>query len=200
MPRPRFVRVKQFVDDIRDGLTNDQMMEKYYLSQEQLNRTFQQLIDRKAMSSSELDGLMMRRRSTVDARVFAADLEAGVDPKSLMKKYNLNPADYYSMLEKARAVEPVPEAGREEVTVQVRQHNKRRINAREFAEDVQLGMDHDNLMTKYDITPNQLDSVLRKLVSARLLTEAEVYDRTVPFDTQLMEAQQIAQASIDELE
>jgi uncharacterized protein (DUF433 family) len=200
MAKSQLIRVKQFVNDLRDGLTNAHLMQKYNLSQEQLNRTFQQLIDRKAMSESELRSLAMRRRSTVDVRVFAADLEAGMDRQSLMTKYRLNSDDYHTMVRKARAVKPVPASGHDEVTVHVRQHRKRRINAREFAEDVQLGMDHNNLITKYDITPNQLDLVLKKLVASKLLTEAEVYDRTVPFDTQLLQAEQIAQASIDELE
>ncbi len=200
MAKPQYISAKKFVKDLRDGLTNSRLMEKYNLTREQLNRAFQQLIDGNVMTGTEVADLTARRHSTVDVRAFAADFQAGMAARELMHKYSLNPADYYSMMDKARRVRPVPEAPRDEVTVQVRQNAKRRINAREFAEDVQLGMDHHNLMEKYDITEIQLEKVLDKLIEARLLTEAEVYDRTVPFDTQLMQAQLVAQASIDELD
>ncbi len=200
MAKTRFIRTQEFVADVRRGLNNSELMGKYVLTQDQLNRAFQKLINSKAMTSQELRGLAERKHSTVDVRAFAADLQSGLDPQSLAEKYSLNWAEYYGMVEKAREVPTIPEPGVEEVTVEVRKTRKRRINARELAEDFQLGMDYDNLLVKYDITEKQLDLCLKRLIEARLLTEAEVYDRTVPFDTQLMEAQKVAQASIDELE
>ncbi|MEW6347525.1 MAG: hypothetical protein AB1646_00555 [Thermodesulfobacteriota bacterium] len=200
MAKRRFIRTKDFLADVRQGLDNAELKRKYGLTQDQLNRAFQKLIDLKAMTPEELRSLTDRKHTTMVLRSFAADLVSGMAPETMATKYSLNWAEYYGMVEKARELPTVPEPGIEEVTVDARKSRKRRINARELAEDFQLGMDYENLMAKYEVSEKQLDSCLKRLIEAKFLTEAEVYDRTVPFDTQLMEAQKVAQASIDELD
>lgn len=200
MAKTRFLSLKQFVVDVRKGRSNVRLMETFGLTQDQINRAFQKIIDSKAITHRELRWLAERKETTIDLRSFAADLWSGLDPQSITTKYSLNWAEYYGMIERARQIPAIPDSSIEQVTVDVRRTKRRRINARELAEDVQLGMDYENLMIKYDVTEKQLTLCLRKLIEANFLTEAEIYDRAVLFDTQLMEAQKVAQASIDELD
>ncbi len=78
--------------------------------------------------------------------------------------------------------------------------DQHKINAREFAEDVQLGMDYENLTTKYGLTEDQVAKVIDRLIRTGLLTEVQVYDRSAGTDTQMVTAITRAQQAIDEID
>jgi hypothetical protein len=51
---------------------------------------------------------------------------------------------------------------------------KRHISGREVVQDVSSGMDDLGLMNKYKLSPRELDSLMKKLVAAERITEAEL--------------------------
>jgi hypothetical protein len=55
---------------------------------------------------------------------------------------------------------------------------KRAINAKDFMNDVQVGMDDLGLMKKYKLTPKGLDSTFRKLLTVGLISRLELAART----------------------
>ncbi len=50
----RKIRAKEFVRDLRNGMSDRQLMEKYALSAEQLRSVFRKLVDRGAVDEMEL--------------------------------------------------------------------------------------------------------------------------------------------------
>lgn len=70
---------------------------------------------------------------------------------------------------------------------------KRKINAREMVNDVQGGMSDPDLMAKYRVSAKGLESVLRKLVLAGVLTWDEIDDRSPMLqDTVIIEERRTA--------
>ena len=59
------------------------------------------------------------------------------------------------------------------------------IRVREILDDIGLGMDDGNLMSKYRLTPALLEKVLDKLVAAGLITEEDLRERSALTDTQV---------------
>ncbi|MGO9568751.1 MAG: hypothetical protein ACLP5H_14545 [Desulfomonilaceae bacterium] len=64
----------------------------------------------------------------------------------------------------------------------------RKLKAKDVAKDVYSGMGDTLLMKKYRLNPKQLESVLRKLVDADLITHMQLYERTSLSDTQITRA------------
>lgn len=60
--------------------------------------------------------------------------------------------------------------------------NKPKIGAREAVNDIKSGMTDAELMAKYRLTANGLESLFRKLVEAKLLDQSFVSKRTVPVE------------------
>lgn len=54
---------------------------------------------------------------------------------------------------------------------------KRKITAREVLEDIRLGKSDSTLMQEYSLSAQGLQSVFRKLLRARLITQKELDDR-----------------------
>ncbi|MFH0825033.1 MAG: hypothetical protein V2B18_19955 [Pseudomonadota bacterium] len=78
--------------------------------------------------------------------------------------------------------------------------SKRRIRAKDLVEDIRLGLDDNSLMSKYDITGDQLERIFGKLVDANFLTALELHERAKLSDTQITAAYVEAQRAIDELD
>ncbi len=66
MPAKRTIRAKDIVNDIRAGMTNLQLMEKYQLSSKGLESLFTKLIEFKAVKDGELYGRVPQADDTVD--------------------------------------------------------------------------------------------------------------------------------------
>jgi predicted transcriptional regulator len=77
---------------------------------------------------------------------------------------------------------------------------KRTINAKALARDVDAGMGDTLLMEKYRLSTKQLESVLRRLVDADLISHLQLYERTRLSDTQVTRAFVEAQQAIKELD
>jgi hypothetical protein len=76
----------------------------------------------------------------------------------------------------------------------------RKVKATDVARDVQGGMGDTPLMEKYRLNPKQLESVLRKLVDADLITHMQLYERTSLSDSQVTRAFVDSHAAIKELD
>ena len=77
---------------------------------------------------------------------------------------------------------------------------KRTINGKAVAGDVHAGMGDSLLMEKYQLSAKQLESVLRRLVEADLISHLQLYERTSLSDTQITRAFVEAQQAIRELD
>jgi len=76
----------------------------------------------------------------------------------------------------------------------------RKVKATDVARDVQGGMGDTLLMEKYHFNSKQLESVLRKLVDADLITHMQLYERTSLSDSQVTRAFVDSHAAIKELD
>ncbi len=74
------------------------------------------------------------------------------------------------------------------------------IRVREILDDIGLGMDDGNLMSKYRLTPALLEKVLDKLVAAGLVTDEDLRERAALTDTQVTRAFMDTQRALDELD
>lgn len=77
---------------------------------------------------------------------------------------------------------------------------KRTINAKSVARDIHTGMNDSLLMEKYQLTPKQLEAVLRKLLDSDLITHMQLYERTQISETQITKAFVESRAAIEELD
>jgi hypothetical protein len=76
----------------------------------------------------------------------------------------------------------------------------RKVKATDVARDVLGGMGDTLLMEKYHFNSKQLESVLRKLVDADLITHMQLYERTSLSDSQVTRAFVDSHAAIKELD
>jgi len=190
----RTIIAGDFVRDVHSGLNYDQLMGKYRVNEVQLNRVLQKLIDDGVLSEAEVSKLGPRRRGRPNEREVARDL------RRLMAAHRITLRELLSLLHRMRHAKSLADPADDDLTVGRVKKIRRKINAREFAEDVQLGMDRSNLMTKYGLATDQIDEVIDRLVEAKLLTEAEIYDRSVPIDTRIFKAMAEAQKAVDRVE
>ncbi|AFM24233.1 PilZ domain-containing protein [Desulfomonile tiedjei] len=70
----RKIKAREIMDDIKSGMTPDQLMEKYNISKKGIAKTIKQILD---------------ERSHV-ARTLAQDIQAGIKDSQLMEKYQLS--------------------------------------------------------------------------------------------------------------
>ncbi len=77
---------------------------------------------------------------------------------------------------------------------------KKKINAKDLVIDIRAGLDDDDLMLKFNLTPQELERVFGKLVEADFITVVELHERAKLSDTQVTKAFVEAQRAIDELD
>ena len=93
-PKPR-IKARDAVRDIRSGMTDSGLMEKYGLSAKGLQSLFLKLLEAKAITHAEMN----QRRAIyhdktlvqqIDARAIVKDIRSGMTDSELMKKYDLS--------------------------------------------------------------------------------------------------------------
>ncbi len=151
----RVIDAKQALEDIRSGMDDNALMQKYRISPPHLEQLFDKL---------ELLHVLKR----LHARTLLKDMRAGLTDANLMAKYQLSaPAlqnVYSEMIRKGLSLPPskppqVPE--------------KRRISAREIVGDIRAGMTARQLMEKYELSERGLHRVFQKLLNAGWVAENE---------------------------
>jgi hypothetical protein len=125
------------------------------------------------------------------AKQFVDDIKAGVPDLALQRKYGLHSEKFFIF--KAAALDFI--------AAQAKDHGaKRQISARQILADIRKGMDNDDLMAKYCLSARQLQSVLRKMIHAGLITALELSRRLSITRSQVMEAFQETGKAIRELD
>jgi hypothetical protein len=89
------IKARDAVNDIRCGINDSEMMQKYGLSAKGLHKLFMKLLEVKAISQSELDKRCAAYQDTImiqhlDSRNMADDLRTGMSDSEMMKKYALS--------------------------------------------------------------------------------------------------------------
>ena len=110
----------------------------------------------------------------------------------LQRKYGLSREKFY--LYKATALDIIAQEDAKKSEPRVK------ISAKEFLKDVRSGMDDEALMIRYNLVPRQLQSALRKLISAGLATPLELSHRLNITKSQVREAFIEVGKAIEELD
>ena len=66
--------------------------------------------------------------------------------------------------------------------------SKRKIQGKDVARDIHEGMGDSALMYKYDLSRKHLETILRKLLAADLISHMQLYERTTLSDSQITKA------------
>jgi hypothetical protein len=111
---------------------------------------------------------------------FLQDIKSGISDEILQRKYHLAGKKFY--LYKAAALDYLAKQRAEHSKA------KRKINARQVLNDINSGVDDHGLMTKYNLSARQLQSIFRQIISAGLATPMELSDRLSVTKSQVTEA------------
>lgn len=88
------IKARDAVNDVRSGMSDSEMMDKYGLSAKGLHSLFMKLVEAKAISQSELDERSTSQRDTIerqiDSRDMIDDVRSGMSDSELMTKYALS--------------------------------------------------------------------------------------------------------------
>ncbi|HMK34928.1 MAG TPA: hypothetical protein VK463_07680 [Desulfomonilaceae bacterium] len=114
------------------------------------------------------------------AHEFVQDVKAGMNDAALQTKYGLSSKKFYFY--KATAMDIIAKQQQENAK------SRRKISAKKVLGDIRSGMEDDQLMTKYDLSPRQLQTVLRQIINAGLATPMEMSGRLSITKSQVREA------------
>lgn len=94
LPKPK-IKARDVINDIRSGMTDSELMEKYGLSAKGLQSLFLKLLDIKALTQAEIDQRSAAYQKTVsilpiDGNDLTKDIRAGMTDSELMEKYDLS--------------------------------------------------------------------------------------------------------------
>lgn len=148
------INARQVVRDLRSGISKQDLMVKYRLSNRSVDKVFAKLVE---------IGVLRR----VNVKHVLRDIRSGVTNSALMQKYQLSP----KALEKLFL--GMTDAGisffRERQA-----NNKKRVSVREIVRDVRQGLSETELMQRHELSSRGLQSALWKLVDSGVLTWGEV--------------------------
>ena len=113
----------------------------------------------------------------IDARQLVDDVRVGLDELDLMRKYQL------TRLQLRAAVRRLEAAG----FLRSSQRSTVIVDAAQFVADLRAGASDGDLMGKYGLTQQNLQSVLNKLVEVGALDVSLLYNRGVPYEDRLAE-------------
>ncbi len=151
----RVVDAKQALEDIRSGMDDNALMQKYRISSLHLEQLF-----------GKLESLNVLKR--LPARGLLKDMRAGLNDANLMAKYHLSAAALQNVFSEmirnglilqSSELSPVRE--------------KKRISAKEIVGDIRAGMTAHQLMKKYELSAKGLRRVFHKLLAAGWVAEDE---------------------------
>ena len=74
-PNPRTILSKEFCHDLRSGMTDLEMSEKYGLTVHDFDRVMEYLVDAELITKGEL----LERRQLSDSQIIRAFVEAGIE-------------------------------------------------------------------------------------------------------------------------
>lgn len=147
------IKAKSFSKDLRNRMCDRELMEKYFLSPDQLQKVFQRLIGAGAIDEMEL----FMRTSLSDSTITKAFMET-----------------QYAVQELEDLEETTPPRDLETP--------KTKIKVKEILSDIRARATDFELMSKYGLSAEQLDNTLERLAEAGALRPAELVERGGFFD------------------
>ncbi len=179
--RPRApveIRAKDVVNDIRSGMTDQDLMEKYRVTSAGLEDLFDQLLKSGVVKQFEIDERMPM-------------LDATVDLKEMLSGLDLSGEDIWSEAEPEQPTVS-PSRSQEKTTpqeVQVLPASappktstpapvKRIVKWNELIRDIRLGLSDRDIMVKYDIPYHELEKAFEHLIESKSVTRGEVFGRS----------------------
>jgi hypothetical protein len=105
----RKIKAKPFVRDLRDGMSDGKLMEKYFLSPDQLQKVFQRLVDAGAINEMEL----FMRTSLDDSTIIKAfaDIQRPVgeleNPEEVTSRHDLETPSEITITERVTTLSKV---------------------------------------------------------------------------------------------
>jgi uncharacterized protein (DUF433 family) len=95
MPQKRTVKTRDVLNNIRAGMTDPELMQKYGLSAKGLQSLFRKLLEVKAITPDELEQRRAVYQDTaiiqqIDGNDIVEDIRAGMSDSELMEKYGLS--------------------------------------------------------------------------------------------------------------
>lgn len=145
------IDAKEVLKDIRSGLNDSELMEKYNLTPRVLERLFVELAQLGAIKR-------------ISAAKLLRDIRQGITNKDLMEKYNLTRWGL------KKAFTQMTEAGIAFFDDRAQERVKLRIRTSEVLRDIRSGMTELEIMAKYGLSSRGLQSTFWKLVRSGALT------------------------------
>jgi hypothetical protein len=158
MKLPRKIEAKQILEDIRSGMDDLSLMNKYELSAKGLQSLFEQLGN---------IGLVRR----LNARELLEDIRSGVGQDGLIEKYQLSENGLQRLFEELDRAGLLKHCTQPDSTP-----TKITVNINQVAADIRHGLGRDQLMEKYRLTSRAFRWVCMELVSNGLLSWRELYE------------------------
>jgi uncharacterized protein (DUF433 family) len=109
-----------------------------------------------AMRPDQQGGVELARK--INAREIVADLRSGMDESELIRKYNLSPSAFKSVLQQV--------------------DQERRIRARAIAEDLKQGLSEIEVMKKHQLTGDAFQRIIEVLLEEKFITRSDMEERT----------------------
>jgi uncharacterized protein (DUF433 family) len=179
-PAARKIRAREVAEDITGGMNDPDLMEKYDLTEKQLELLLQQMIDKGVLTQEQIDERLNLAETAItkafdETRRSIDELDYGDEPPPVPTSQP--------------AAGDAPVAG-----------GQTRINVNDFVGDILTGMSDIELLAKYALNPNQLQFVFQRLLDLGYVTVAELQDRANITDTSLTKSFIEVYQSLKELE
>jgi len=151
------VDAKQALDDIRSGMSDRELMQKYELSSKGLQSLFRKLGDA---------GLLKQ----IDAKEMIADLRQGMTDQEMMTKYALSSKGLEALLEQIDRKGLLRRPFEKDTLP-----TKIVVKVPEIVLDIRSGIGRSELLKKYSLTPRALRWICMMLVSSGAIGWHEIY-------------------------
>ncbi len=165
------VNPQSVAEDIRRGLSDDQLMEKHGLSSDGLAQLLERLLIKNYLTRHELEERSFLRLTEDDFEALAEDLHSDLFYQELREEYGLSDDElrksFHWLREKGLARE-------EEINSAVRA-----VNPREVVKDIVENASDENIRQKYGLSPDELGKLFDMLIARSFLSADELGDRYV---------------------
>jgi uncharacterized protein (DUF433 family) len=203
VPKPR-VKAADAVRDIRSGMSDAVLMEKYELSSKGLESLFRKLVKAGEIMEAELDQRLLWSHSShyvdldvpvqpsdakcrIKATDAIRDIRAGMNDAAIMKKYDISVKGLSSLFRKLVMADKIEQAELDRRHIVSQQSHfvdlderpepaatKIRVKASELAGCVRSGMHDAAIMERFNLSARGLGSLLKKLVAAGRIRQADL--------------------------
>jgi hypothetical protein len=185
-PQKRKIKAGDVVVDIEAGLSDHYLMRKYEISSRQLEFLLQRLLDKGLVTQQQLDDRMSLADTTVtrafvDTQKSLEELDEDQPDKTTTRSFRVFPHPNRTPTQKASTP-------------------RRTVRAEDLIRDLDLGVDDSDLMQKYELSPQQLELLFKKLLDAGLITVEQLYGRTSISGTAITKAFVEVYQSLKELD